>query len=255
MIDRFPAMQCRSLLTCCSTPSAIRLRNATPSVFHQRHIGRVLRSSTAPLFFQGIMLCRFIGSSTPSQKVVICLLFQMTTDLTKCSSHSRRNFRPEMSNGVRHHSSVGSGEQCLQKITLTNSPGGSHASNQGQNHGLAALVRDENLRMSNFRGSNPSEWSRCSIERWIEKKSRISKSIWQVFSGRIFSLQSSFRYENVLHGGKVICKFTVRAQHSVKPNRDRIPLGSEIAGLKIRQQTPQNPTRVFKGELNRVHAD
>ena len=27
------------------TPSAVLLRNATPSVFHQRHIGRVLRSS------------------------------------------------------------------------------------------------------------------------------------------------------------------------------------------------------------------
>src|SRR6266436_254293 len=26
-------------------PSAVLLRNATPSVFHQRHIGRVLRSS------------------------------------------------------------------------------------------------------------------------------------------------------------------------------------------------------------------
>src|SRR5436853_7048781 len=28
-----------------ATPSAVLLRNATPSVFHQRHIGRVLRSS------------------------------------------------------------------------------------------------------------------------------------------------------------------------------------------------------------------
>ena len=27
------------------TPSAVLLGNATPSVFHQRHIGRVLRSS------------------------------------------------------------------------------------------------------------------------------------------------------------------------------------------------------------------
>jgi hypothetical protein len=30
---------------CSSTPSAVRLRNATPQVFHQHHIGRVLRSS------------------------------------------------------------------------------------------------------------------------------------------------------------------------------------------------------------------
>src|SRR3981081_1224561 len=29
----------------CLPPSAVLLRNATPSVFHQRHIGRVLRSS------------------------------------------------------------------------------------------------------------------------------------------------------------------------------------------------------------------
>src|ERR1035438_2986907 len=28
---------------CRSTPSAVLFRNATPSVFHQRHIGRVLR--------------------------------------------------------------------------------------------------------------------------------------------------------------------------------------------------------------------
>jgi dihydrofolate reductase len=40
MTDRSRAMQCRSWLTCWSTPSAIRLRNATPSVFHQHHIGR-----------------------------------------------------------------------------------------------------------------------------------------------------------------------------------------------------------------------
>src|SRR6266436_3882439 len=33
---------------CWSTPSAVLLRNATPSVFHQRHIGRVLRSSCNP---------------------------------------------------------------------------------------------------------------------------------------------------------------------------------------------------------------
>jgi hypothetical protein len=45
MTDRFRAMQCRSWRTCWSTPSAIRLRNATPSIFHQHHIGRVLRSS------------------------------------------------------------------------------------------------------------------------------------------------------------------------------------------------------------------
>src|SRR5471032_2779336 len=32
-------------LVCYATPSAVLLRNATPSVFHQRHIGRVLRSS------------------------------------------------------------------------------------------------------------------------------------------------------------------------------------------------------------------
>ena len=32
-------------LACWSTPPAIRLSNATPSVFHQHHIGRVLRSS------------------------------------------------------------------------------------------------------------------------------------------------------------------------------------------------------------------
>jgi hypothetical protein len=31
-----------------STPSVVLLRNATPSVFHQRHIGRVLRSSCNP---------------------------------------------------------------------------------------------------------------------------------------------------------------------------------------------------------------
>src|SRR5688572_27505872 len=30
---------------CWSNPSAVLSRNATPSVFHQRHIGRVLRSS------------------------------------------------------------------------------------------------------------------------------------------------------------------------------------------------------------------
>ena len=33
------------LAVCRSTPSAVRLRNATASVFDQRHIGRVLRSS------------------------------------------------------------------------------------------------------------------------------------------------------------------------------------------------------------------
>src|SRR5215469_4627480 len=33
-------------LPCWSTTSAVLLRNATPSVFHQRHIGRVLRSSS-----------------------------------------------------------------------------------------------------------------------------------------------------------------------------------------------------------------
>src|SRR4030095_14526890 len=32
-------------IVCYATPSAILLRNATPSLFHQRHIGRVLRSS------------------------------------------------------------------------------------------------------------------------------------------------------------------------------------------------------------------
>ncbi len=32
-------------IVCSATPSAILLCNATPSVFHQRHIGRVLRSS------------------------------------------------------------------------------------------------------------------------------------------------------------------------------------------------------------------
>jgi hypothetical protein len=45
MTDRFRAMQCRSWLTCWSTASAILLRNATPSVLHQHHIGRMLRSS------------------------------------------------------------------------------------------------------------------------------------------------------------------------------------------------------------------
>jgi hypothetical protein len=56
------------------------------------------------------------------------------------------------------------------------------------------------------------------------------------------------RYENVFGVGKVFRKFAVRAQHSVEPNRNRISLRPEIAGLEIRQQTPQNPTRVFKGD-------
>ena len=42
MTDRFRGMRCRPWLTRWSTPSAILLRNATPSVFHDIHIGRML---------------------------------------------------------------------------------------------------------------------------------------------------------------------------------------------------------------------
>ena len=57
-------------------------------------------------------------------------------------------------------------------------------------------------------------------------------------AGLIVQLESSLRYENVFGVGKVFREFAVRAQHSVKPNRHRISLGPEIAGLEIRQQTP-----------------
>src|SRR2546429_9697694 len=48
-----------------STPSAVLLRNATPSVFHQRHIGRVLRSSrseehTSELQSRLHLVCRLL---------------------------------------------------------------------------------------------------------------------------------------------------------------------------------------------------
>jgi hypothetical protein len=60
----------------------------------------------------------------------------------------------------------------------------------------------------------------------------------------IIQLESSLRYKNVFGLGKVFGEFAVRVQHSVKPNRNRIYLWPEIAGLEIRQQTPQNPIDV-----------
>ena len=75
-----------------------------------------------------------------------------------------------------------------------------------------------------------------------------------VFGGLIIKLDS-LRHENVFASGRALREFAIRAQHSIKSNRDRICLGPEFARLEIRQQTPHNPTRVFKGELNRVHTD
>src|ERR1700747_477815 len=50
----------------------------------------------------------------------------------------------------------------------------------------------------------------------------------------IIQLESSLRYKNVFGLGKVFGEFAVRVQHSVKPNRNRIYLWPEIAGLEQR---------------------
>src|SRR5579862_3714086 len=47
----------------CSSPSAVLLRNAAPSLFHQRHIGRMLRSSCD---FTGRRLASPCGRKPPA---------------------------------------------------------------------------------------------------------------------------------------------------------------------------------------------
>jgi hypothetical protein len=83
---------------------------------------------------------------------------------------------------------------------------------------------------------------------------RSPEPFWAYFAGLIHKL-GSLRHKNVFAFGRAFREFAIRAQYSVKFNWDRISLGPEFARLEIGQQIPQNSTRLFKGELNRVHTE